>query len=222
MDTQRHRQWPTRGVTTYQLHIIVIEEFKQAIAEGFKPGFIDVRQCERQRQPRRIGSHRRQIAQIHRQRFPGEIGGINVGEEVVACHQRIGADRQRLFFRDVQKCAIVTNTGFDIKTRRSYAVKITGNQGKLAACHTLCLSRKKRKSRGQRKQVPPSSRPRDYFLLGRITGAALSSTPFTNLWLSSAPKVFASSIASLMATLYGTSLRLDSSNSAIRSTAFST
>ena len=56
-------------------------------------------------------------------------------------------------------------------------------------------------------------------LLGRITGAALSSTPLTNLWLSSAPNDFASSIASLMATLYGTSLRLDSSYSAMRSTA---
>lgn len=44
----------------------------------------------------------------------------------------------------------------------------------------------------------------------------------TNLWLSSAPNDFASSIASLMATLYGTSLRLDSSYSAMRSTAFST
>src|SRR5690606_18399754 len=62
----------------------------------------------------------------------------------------------------------------------------------------------------------------DHFLWGRIAGAALSSTPLTNLWLSSAPKVFASSIASLMATLYGTSSRLDSSNSAIRNTAFST
>ena len=50
-------------------------------------------------------------------------------------------------------------------------------------------------------------------MLGRITGAALSSTPLTNLWLSSAPKVFASSMASLIATLYGTSLRFDSSNS---------
>ena len=43
MDTQRHRQWPTRGVTANQLHIIVIKQFKQAITEGFKPGFINVR-----------------------------------------------------------------------------------------------------------------------------------------------------------------------------------
>ena len=36
-------------------------------------------------------------------------------------------------------------------------------------------------------------------------GATLSNTPLMYLWLSSAPNTFATSIASLIATLYGTS-----------------
>ncbi len=54
--------------------------------------------------------------------------------------------------------------------------------------------------------------------VGRITGL-LYPVPLTNLWLSSAPG-FASSIASLMAHFAGTSLRFDSSNNTVRSTAF--
>ena len=49
--------------------------------------------------------------------------------------------RQGLFLGDIEKCAIVADAQFDIKTRTSYTVKITGNQGELATCHTLCLSR---------------------------------------------------------------------------------
>ena len=62
-------------------------------------------------------------------------------EEVVARHQRISADRQGLFLGDIEKSAIVADAQFDIKTRTSYTVKITGNQGELATCQTLCLSR---------------------------------------------------------------------------------
>ncbi len=49
----------------------------------------------------------------------------------------------------------------------------------------------------------PSGEPeqQSYLLDLRIVGATLSSTPLTNLWLSSAPKVFASSMPSLIATL---------------------
>lgn len=124
------------------------------------------------------------------------------------------------FLGNMQERAVIADAGFNIKAGAFNAIKITGNQGEFAACHTLCLSKIINKAglRGD----PRKTRPAVYFLWGRITGAALSSTPLTNLWLSSAPKVFASSIASLMATLYGTSSRLDSSNSAIRSTAFST
>ena len=49
----------------------------------------------------------------------------------------------------------------------------------------------------------------------------LSSTPLTNLWLCSAPKRFASSIASLIATRQGTSFDSVSSQAAIHRMAFS-
>lgn len=47
---------------------------------------------------------------------------------MVTRHQRISADRQGLFLGDIEKCAIVADAQFDIKTRTSYTVKITGNQ----------------------------------------------------------------------------------------------
>jgi hypothetical protein len=47
------------------------------------------------------------------------------------------------FLGNVQESAVVADAGFHIETHAFYAIKITGNQGKFAACHTLCLSKKK-------------------------------------------------------------------------------
>ena len=49
MDRQRHRQRPGSSVTANQLHIVVVQLFKQRIAKGFKPGFIDLGQRQGQR-----------------------------------------------------------------------------------------------------------------------------------------------------------------------------
>ncbi|ELP05277.1 DNA damage-inducible protein YebG, partial [Salmonella enterica subsp. enterica serovar Enteritidis str. 6.0562-1] len=50
-------------------------------------------------------------------------------KEVLSTILKTGNDRQGLFFRNIQERAIVANTGFNIKTRAFYTVKITGNQG---------------------------------------------------------------------------------------------
>ena len=42
---------------------------------------------------------------------------------------------------NIEKCTVIANAGFNIKTRGSDTVEITGNQGEFAACHTLCLSK---------------------------------------------------------------------------------
>ena len=82
MDCQGHRQRPGGGITANQLHIVIIQLFKQGIAEGFKPGFIHLRQGQRQRQPGRVGAHCRQIANVYRQRLIRQVGRIDIGQEV--------------------------------------------------------------------------------------------------------------------------------------------
>jgi hypothetical protein len=48
-----------------------------------------------------------------------------------------------VFFGNIQERAVIADAGFNIKTGAFNAIKITGNQGEFAACHTLCLSKKK-------------------------------------------------------------------------------
>ena len=48
MDTQRHRQRSARGIAANELHIIIVELHEQAVAKGFKPGFVCFRQGQGQ------------------------------------------------------------------------------------------------------------------------------------------------------------------------------
>lgn len=50
------------------------------------------------------------------------------------------------FLGDIQERAVIADAGFNIKAGAFNAIKITGNQGKFAACHTLCLSKEKNKA----------------------------------------------------------------------------
>ncbi len=65
--------------TANQLHIVIVQLDKQAVAEGFQPDFIHLRQGQRQREPRRLRAHRREVAQVHRQRFISEVGRVDIG-----------------------------------------------------------------------------------------------------------------------------------------------
>ncbi|SBN24621.1 hypothetical protein KVMX100_170125 [Klebsiella variicola] len=65
---------------------------------------------------------------------------------MIARHQGVGADCQRFFLGDIQERAVIADAGFNIKAGAFNAIKITGNQGKFAACHTLCLSKEKNKA----------------------------------------------------------------------------
>ncbi len=49
---------------------------------------------------------------------------------MVTRHQRISADRQGLFLGDIEKCAIVADAQFDIKTRTSLHGQNNGQSGR--------------------------------------------------------------------------------------------
>ncbi|MNE50322.1 hypothetical protein D3C80_1448880 [compost metagenome] len=92
VDRQRHAQRATGGVAANQLHAVVIHLFEQAIAERLEPLFVHFRQRQRQRKPRGIGAHCCQVAQVNRQGFIAEIGGIDIRQEVNTRNQGIGTD----------------------------------------------------------------------------------------------------------------------------------
>ena len=79
VNTQRHGERATGGITANQLHIVIVQLDKQAVAKGFQPGFIHLWQSQRQREPRRFRAHRREVAQVHRQRFISEVGRVDIG-----------------------------------------------------------------------------------------------------------------------------------------------
>jgi len=70
---------------------------------------------------------------------------MNITQEVYALNQRIGADRQRAFFRDVEQRAIVTDALFDITARAGYTIEIARDEFKFATCHGFIAGSKEKR-----------------------------------------------------------------------------
>ncbi|OIQ72561.1 hypothetical protein GALL_458090 [mine drainage metagenome] len=114
-DGDAHAQGAARGVAADQLDIEVIRAFEQAVGKGGQPGFVSLRQRDREQGPARQGSHGGEVGKVDRQRFPAELARIGVGEEVRARYQHVGGDGQFHAGGGCQQCGIVADAQYGIR-----------------------------------------------------------------------------------------------------------
>ncbi len=85
---RQHRT--ARGVAAGQRHVVVCRQRHPAVAEAIEPAAIrQRRQAQREQRGHRLGAHGGEVAEVHRQRLPGDVGRIAVGVEVPAFDQRV-------------------------------------------------------------------------------------------------------------------------------------
>jgi hypothetical protein len=77
--------------------------------EAFDPGGIGLGQGQRQQRPLRVRTHRREVGQIHRERFPADRERVGVHGEVAPRHQRVAHGDQVAITRRHQHRAIVAD-----------------------------------------------------------------------------------------------------------------
>ena len=100
------RQRAAGGVAAHQGHPMFARQRIEAVEEPGHERRIGVGQRERERAPGRRGPHRREVGQVHRQRFPanvgrrGPVGEMHAGVEGVHRHHQLHA-RWRLQQRRV-------------------------------------------------------------------------------------------------------------------------
>ena len=89
-----------------------IGQREHALRQRGQPGFV-LRALGRQRQGQgegqRLGAHGGQVAQVDGQRLVAERGRVDVGEEVAAFDQQVGADGELHAGRGLQQGAVVTD-----------------------------------------------------------------------------------------------------------------
>ena len=111
-DGDAQGQRPGRGVAADQRAAVGIGQREQALRQRGQPGFI-LRALGRQRQGQgegqRLGAHGGQVAQVDGQRLVAERGRVDVGEEVAAFDQQVGADGELHAGRGLQQGAVVTD-----------------------------------------------------------------------------------------------------------------
>ena len=80
---------PMSRVATDQLHVVTSGQIKQTPTKPLQPNFVDLGKSQRQRCPSGKRAHRRQIAQIDRQRFVAKPFWVSRGKEMHIRYQRV-------------------------------------------------------------------------------------------------------------------------------------
>ena len=109
-------QRPGRGVAAHQRAGVGVGQGEQAAGQGRQPGVVARalgRQRQRQRAGQRLGTAGGQVAQVDGQRLVAERGGVDVGKEVAALHQHVGAHGQLHAGGRLQEGAVVADAQHD-------------------------------------------------------------------------------------------------------------
>ncbi len=187
----RDRQRSGRRIAADEFASVSIAEREQAACERIEPGLIAGtrrRQGDGQRERERLGAHRGEIAEIHRQAFVPQCLGIDIGKEMPPFDQHVGRDGQRA--ADLKQGAIVADAQQRAAHRRiGTAREATSDEFEFT----------------HRAGDAVRLQPRGLNSVARKRAATLSSTPLTYLNPSVPPKDLVNSTASLMTTRYGTS-----------------
>ena len=189
------------GVAADQIDAEAGRTVEEAAGESFQPVGRRFRQGECKRCPARLCAHRRHVRDIHREGLPAQRFRIGVCQEMRALNQQVGRYHQFLPGRRHDQCAVVADAKHRV-ARRALEEMIDqfkfGRHENLFATEDTEITEEK-----QGGFLCALCVLCGYLVLaspGRSTPASLSSTPLTNLWPSVPPKVFASSMASLMIT----------------------
>ena len=118
---------PARRVAADKIRAVTLGAGEKAVGKGGNPRFVGLWQTTGEQHPARPGAHRRQIGQIHRQRFPAELEGIGVRQEVRAGDEHVGRNCQFHAGGGRQQGAIVTGSKHRLRRRTD---KVTVNQVK--------------------------------------------------------------------------------------------
>ena len=173
---------PARGVAADQLAVEAVRQREHAPAESLQPGFVGLRQRQRQREGERPRAHRRQVGQVDRQRLVPERLGVDVVEDMPAADQHVGGDRQALAAcRRAEQRAIVADPEQGLPGRAP--IEEAADQLELAE-RPGALARRLRELAARRPGELASrlrTHARPPVSTGRSRLATRSSTPFTYL-----------------------------------------
>ena len=123
------------GVAADQLHAVTIRQREQPPAKPIQPILVGLGQGQRQHGPGRSRAHRRQIAEIHRQRLVTETFRVGGGKKMHVRHQGIHRHHQLLVSRRNQQRAVVADAQRHVGTAQAMGGEITVDQGKFGNGH---------------------------------------------------------------------------------------
>jgi len=105
----RDRSRAPRRVSADQLDGVRLGEREHARGEGLDPRLVGVGQGDREQEPARVGAHRREVREVHRERLGAEAPRVGAGQEVRALGERVGGEREDQPGRRLQECAVVAD-----------------------------------------------------------------------------------------------------------------
>jgi len=112
---------PARGVAADQGHAVAPREAAKARREAADEGRIVGRQGQRQKREARLGTHRGEVRQVHRQRLPAEVARRRAGREMHALDQGVDAGDPLLAARQREHGRVIADAECDIRARRAAA-----------------------------------------------------------------------------------------------------
>ncbi len=148
MNTERHRQQAARGIAANELHVVVQSSCSNRLSlnaashASSTSGSVSA-------SVNHAGSApiARQISKFTASALYARSAGSILGKKWMPATS-VSVLIAGSAFQNIQGARNRRQYRFQHQDESYYTVKITGNQGKLATCHTLCLSRKRPETAG--------------------------------------------------------------------------
>jgi hypothetical protein len=91
-ELHRHDQWAAHCVAADERDVVLLGQLQQSGGKARNPGLRSFGQRQRERHPRGLGAHGRDVAEIHRERAIADCAGIDAAREVHAFDDRVDRD----------------------------------------------------------------------------------------------------------------------------------
>jgi hypothetical protein len=132
-------EWASSRVTADECNVVLTRKSAEAPSKAIEPGFVCLRKRQRQKRPRWMRAHGREVAEVYSQRAMTDSFCRKVLKKVIAEHERVDRGNELHARRAVEQCCVVAYAKSDISTTCTAVTKESVDQRELGEPLGRCV-----------------------------------------------------------------------------------